>query len=258
MQDLGTLGGPTGWARWVNDAGEVTGNADLPRQPNSRPTHHAFLWKNGSMTDLVPVEGALCSNGVSINNREQVVGSIGNCRGHQLGAMLWENGSAVDLNTLVAPSALHLTEAEYISDRGEIVAFAVLPNSNQHVVLMEPTHRFATAQGSTIPTGGRSSTASFTVWFDSSAPGQGEVLFGSGPGCSGLVETATQDQGAGTTSHTVMVTGNDLPGSVGDNGIMPGVTYWYEVATVTHSGTEIDTNGGKCYSVSIPATERER
>ena len=252
MQDLGTLGGPTGWARWVNDAAEVTGNADLPRQPGGPRAHHAFLWTNGSMTDLVPVEGALCSNGVAINNREQVVGSIGDCHGHQLGAMLWENGSAIDLSTLIAPSALHLTEAEYISDRGEIVAVAVLPNGHQHVVLLEPSHRFAVAQGSTIPAGGRSTTASFTAWFDSSAPGQGMVLFGSGPGCSGLVETATQDQGAGTATHTVTVTGNDLPGTIGDNGIVPGATYWYEVITLTHLGTEVDNNGGKCYSVTVP------
>jgi hypothetical protein len=40
---------------------------------------------------------------------------------------------------------------------------------------------------------------------------------------------------------------------VGDNGIVPGVTYWYETMTVTKSGTEIDNNGGKCYSITVPA-----
>ena len=66
------------------------------------------------------------------------------------------------------------------------------------------------------------------------------------------METATQDQGAGTTSHTVQVRGNDLPGTVGDNGIVPGTTYWYETITVTGTETEIDNNGGKCYSVTVP------
>lgn len=88
--------------------------------------------------------------------------------------------------------------------------------------------------------------------FDSASPGQGEVLFGSGPVCTGLVETAAQDQGSGTTSHMVQARGNDLSGTVGDNGIQPGVTYWYEAVTVTKSGTEIDNNGGKCYSVTVP------
>jgi hypothetical protein len=80
------------------------------------------------------------------------------------------------------------------------------------------------------------------------------VYFGSGPGCSGLVEVATQDLRPGTASHTVVVTGNDLPGTVGNIGIQPGVTYWYEVVTVIRNGTEIDNNGGTCYSVSIPST----
>ena len=78
------------------------------------------------------------------------------------------------------------------------------------------------------------------------------MLFGTGPGCTGLVETATQDVGAGSTNHMIVVRGNDLPGTVGDNDIVPGVTYWYETVTVTSSGQEIDNNGGNCYSVTIP------
>jgi hypothetical protein len=60
------------------------------------------------------------------------------------------------------------------------------------------------------------------------------------------------DVAEGIVCHTVTVTGNDLPGTVGDNGIVPGATYWYEMVTVTTSGTEIDTNGGKCYKVTLP------
>jgi hypothetical protein len=50
-----------------------------------------------------------------------------------------------------------------------------------------------------------------------------------------------------------MVTGNDLAGTVGDNGIQPGTAYWLEAVTVTRNGTEIDDNGGKCYSVAVPS-----
>jgi hypothetical protein len=39
---------------------------------------------------------------------------------------------------------------------------------------------------------------------------------------------------------------------VGDVGITPDVTYWYETVSTSASGTEIDNNGGKCYSVTIP------
>jgi virginiamycin B lyase len=109
-------------------------------------------------------------------------------------------------------------------------------------------------RGQVLGSNGPGVSASFTVSFSSSAPGQGEVDFGSGPGCSGLVEVATQDVRPGTTQHTVVVTGNDLPGTVGDNGIQAGTTYWYEVVTVTRTETEIDTNGGTCYSVTVPAS----
>jgi len=102
-----------------------------------------------------------------------------------------------------------------------------------------------------ISTGSRSSGA-FSVSFASTIPGWGEVYFGSGPGCSGLVEVATRDLSPGGQLHTVMVTGNDMPGTVGESGILPGVTYYYEVVTVGPNGTEIDNNNGSCYSVTIP------
>jgi phosphatidylinositol-3-phosphatase len=89
----------------------------------------------------------------------------------------------------------------------------------------------------------------FAVTFSSTNPGQGYVLFG--PSCGTLVETATNDVGAGTTTHTVLVTGNDLPGTVGDNGLVPLAVYWYEVVTVSGQGVETDNNGGKCYQVTI-------
>jgi hypothetical protein len=101
-------------------------------------------------------------------------------------------------------------------------------------------------------TGGVGAVGRFTVDYFSKNSGQGSVLFGSGPGCSGLVETAMGDQGAGTTHHWFVVSGNDLPGTIGDIGITPDATYWYEVTTRTASGAEVDDNGGKCYSVTIP------
>lgn len=93
-------------------------------------------------------------------------------------------------------------------------------------------------------------TQSFTVQFASQAPGAGRVYFGSGPGCQGLVEVATQDHTPGTYQHTVTATGNDLPGTVGDNGLQPGTTYWYETATFTPAGEKIDNNSGACYQVT--------
>jgi len=131
MIDLGTLGGTNGSANWVSGAGAVTGSADL-----ADGTHHAYLWHNGHMRDLPPVEGAPCSNGNAVNDGGAVAGNITNCHGDELAAMLWANGHAYDLNTLVAPTALHLTEADYINDQGDIVGRGVLPNGDQHIFLL--------------------------------------------------------------------------------------------------------------------------
>jgi hypothetical protein len=93
-------------------------------------------------------------------------------------------------------------------------------------------------------------SASFTVTFPSAKPGQGRVLFGDS--CQALVNTATQDLGAGTTEHAVQVTGNDLPGTVGNIGIVPGTRYFFEVVTTGSSGTETNNNAGQCFSVTVP------
>ena len=67
----------------------------------------------------------------AINNRGQVVGTscadpfFDNCR-----AFLWQDGVMTDLNTLIpTSSSLSLVIANDITDRGEIVGFAVDQNT---------------------------------------------------------------------------------------------------------------------------------
>jgi probable HAF family extracellular repeat protein len=134
MVDLGTLGGVNSEANWVNDAGDVVGRADLP----GSNSHDAFLWKNGSMTDLGKPQGQSCSTANSINNRDQVVGTTGVCFVGGGPPFLWQKGTLYDLQALVGPTALRLTEALYINDQGEIAGLGVLPNGDQHVVLLVP------------------------------------------------------------------------------------------------------------------------
>jgi probable HAF family extracellular repeat protein len=132
MTDLGTLGGANSEAFFANDAGDVVGRADF--SPASTE-HHAFLWKNGTMIDLGTVDGDASSTAYSVNHRDQVVGD--GSGGH---GWLWQNGSMRDLNTLIAPGgALSVVSAAYINNRGEIYGTAVLPNGDQHVVLLIPT-----------------------------------------------------------------------------------------------------------------------
>jgi probable HAF family extracellular repeat protein len=267
LTDLGTLGGPSSDAEWQNAAGDVVGRADTP---NTGPTcsvggplasnhcpHNAVLWKNGTLIDLGRPVGATCATATGVNAMDQVVGSAGVC-GSGGDGFLWQNGTMYVANDLVSPSpsGMRVEDTFYINDRGEIFGAGKLPNGDTRAILLEPDRQNTVAEGS-VTRSGPGSSGSFTTSFQSSAPGQGVVLFGSGPGCSGLVESATQDTGAGTTNHTVTVTGNDLPGTVGDNGILPGVTYWYETVILTKVGREVDDNGGNCYRITVPATAPE-
>ena len=139
MQDLGTLGGDNGTGLWLTDQGEVVGQADVPKSPagcaGETCIHHAFLWKDGVMTDLGTLGTDNCSRALMMNSTGQIVGvSIHVCgsgpRKNPLNhAFLWENGGPmVDLNTLIpANSGVYLFEAEKINSRGEIVARGLPP-----------------------------------------------------------------------------------------------------------------------------------
>lgn len=130
LRDLGTLGGDFGGALRINDAEDVVGYAATPGDE----TAHAFLWTHGVMTDLTGAGSSQCTFAEGINARRQIVG--GTC--DESDALLWNDGRQVDINTVVAPTDVHLTEAAFISDRGEIAALGVLPNGNQHVFLLKP------------------------------------------------------------------------------------------------------------------------
>jgi len=172
MISLGTLGGQSGQANWVNDSGEVVGNSDLrgDRAYNAflwngqrmiDLTPHAakasanwitdqgdvagytcatlasgctaFLWHHGKLTDLASVGGVYPT---SVNDLDQVVGAKLNANFEPSIAILWANGRAYNLNLLVAPSSLRMISAEYIDDHGEIVGDGTLPNGDQRAFLL--------------------------------------------------------------------------------------------------------------------------
>lgn len=137
LKDLGTLGGDFGSAAALNDAGDVVGWTTTP----GNLTAHAVLWRNGGIRDLGVSPGDTFSFASAINGSGQVVGTAGTCGGSGciVQGVLWQNSAAVDLNTLVAPSDLRVTDVLSINDRGEIVGYGRLPNGNHHQVLLVPT-----------------------------------------------------------------------------------------------------------------------
>lgn len=122
IQDVGTLGGPHSTAKAINDFGEVVGWTDLPGHSTV-----GFLWKDGSLQNLGTLAGTISKPGIqsqaiSINRQGLVVGSALNSAGESR-AVIWENGVATDLNTLIPfGSGVVLTRAVAINNKGQIVA----------------------------------------------------------------------------------------------------------------------------------------
>lgn len=157
VTDLGTLGGTKTTSWWLSENGAVVGRSDVTEvcafcpPGNQKQLFHPFLWQHGVMTDLGLLPGDTAGTAYSINRHEQIVGRSlpclgvqpnGECRGRVHHAFLWENGSLVDLQTLVLPGAgLTVDWANQINDLGEIEGSGLLPNGDRHALLLIPQDR---------------------------------------------------------------------------------------------------------------------
>ena len=107
MRDLGSLGGTLampgsftflGGSRVLNDVGEVAGTSML----EGDEILHAFVWSNGSITDLGTL-GGRTSEALAINNRSQVVGRARLSDAPVIRhPFIWEDGHMTDLG-MVSP-----------------------------------------------------------------------------------------------------------------------------------------------------------
>jgi hypothetical protein len=123
MMDLGTFGGTFSGATGLNDAEEVIGYSGLTGDAVSL----GFFWRNGIMHSLPPVDGDVCTLPIWINSRGQVVGTSSADCNIDLHAVLWDRGTAIDLNQFLPPgSGDQLVNAVQITDDG-IIAGALVP-----------------------------------------------------------------------------------------------------------------------------------
>src|SRR5207247_3774481 len=101
--------------------------------------NRAFLWEEDELTNLgVLPDGGDSSYATDINSAGQVVGLVEGYGDDGRVAFLWQNGTMIDLNTLIpADSGWTLLEAWAINDAGQIVGYGVGPDGQQ-VFLLTP------------------------------------------------------------------------------------------------------------------------
>jgi probable HAF family extracellular repeat protein len=95
MVDLGTLGGTFSQAMAVSNRGQVAGTSTLTGDAQTR----AFVWDQGKMTALPPLDGAMFSEGLDVNDSGVVVGQSAGA------AVRWQNGHVQSLGTLGGDSS---------------------------------------------------------------------------------------------------------------------------------------------------------
>ncbi len=99
--------------------------------------YRAFLWDStNGLQDLGTLDGYTDSYASDINNNGQIVGYASSA----FRALLWENGTVTDLNTLISPnSGWILGAATAINNQGQIVGEGLLDGQNLvHAFLLTP------------------------------------------------------------------------------------------------------------------------
>ncbi len=126
--DLGTLGGDFSQATALNDAGQVTGLA----YTSANQSQHAFLFSNGTTTDLGTFGGTNSYPTGGINSSGQVAGDAYTTFDNSRRAFLFSNGTLINLGTLGGSHS----GATDLNDAGQVTGLAHTTNNwAQHAFL---------------------------------------------------------------------------------------------------------------------------
>jgi len=101
MTDLGTLGGLHSRAFAINDTGGIVGDSQIAGFAT-----RAFLYKNGTMTNLGTLNGSSYSAANDINSAGEIAGFSTYSASSNTHAFLYKNGVMYDLHALAAAAGL--------------------------------------------------------------------------------------------------------------------------------------------------------
>ena len=129
MIDLGTLGGTESRANGINDRGQVVGVARVAGSNQE----YAFLYSDGTMTNLGSLINGEASIALDINQSGYIVGKSGSQ------GFLYRDGTMQDLRTMLTQG----TKWESISpccinNSNQIAGIGIARDGTQHIVLLSP------------------------------------------------------------------------------------------------------------------------
>jgi probable HAF family extracellular repeat protein len=139
LTELPTLGGNNAAAVAINNRGELTGVSEItdpasgcsPISLSQLFQLFAVTWRpaKGEIKKLPPLLGDTLSNAAGINDSGMVVGTSGNCILGPIEAVLWRDGTPIDLGTL---GGAVFNIAFGINNRGQVVGQSDLPGHVAH------------------------------------------------------------------------------------------------------------------------------
>jgi probable HAF family extracellular repeat protein len=128
----------------LNDQGHIVGSGEVtlhPRRGTPYETLHGFLYKNGVVTDLLPLRGNNYSQAWDVNESGDIVGTSSNTDTETSKPTLWRNQRKYDLARRVrgGTQGWKLINAIGINNHGYIIGTARKDGVRQ-AYLLEPLH----------------------------------------------------------------------------------------------------------------------
>lgn len=138
MTALPTLGGNNGQASAINNRGQIVGLSETTAPDPSCPqgktavTQLPVLWEKGEAHALPTLAGEPDGFVQGINDQGQAVGSTGTCTNIQGHAVLWKDGTVIQLPDIGRAGG----DAYAINDHGQVAGFVPTPDGSTIVATL--------------------------------------------------------------------------------------------------------------------------